>query len=75
MHVFVTYLSEIDISVSKLLGFETFAPFGKVSVSENLVSKKSLGFGFGKLDFGKEKSKITRKTLDQVNSANIFFEL
>ena len=36
--------------------------------------KKSLGFGFRKLDFGKEKRKITRKTLDQVNSANILFD-
>ena len=62
---------EIDISVSKLLGFETFANFlrvsvlisenlvsenlvlKKVSVSvlENLVSEKSLGFG----EFGLEK--------------------
>jgi len=56
---------EIDISVSKLLGFETFAKFLRVSVSvsenfvsgkkyrfrfqKNLVSEKSLGFGFGKL--------------------------
>ena len=55
---------EIDISVSKLLGFETFANFLKgfgefgfgqkvsVSVSENLVSEKSLGFGFGKVGLG-----------------------
>ena len=47
---------EIDISVLKLLGFKTFANFFRVSVSvsENLVSKKSLYFGFGK--FGLEKS-------------------
>ena len=56
MHVFVTYLSEIDISVSKLLGFETFANFDKVSVSENLVSEKSLGFGFGKFGLRKQVS-------------------
>ena len=49
---------EIDISVSKLLDFENFANFlrvlvsvsenseKKVSVSENLVSEKSLGIGF-----------------------------
>ena len=48
---------EIDISVSKLLSFETLACFFRVSVSENLVSenlvsKKSLGFGFRKLDLG-----------------------
>ena len=56
--------AKIDNSVSKLLGFETFANFFKVSVSvsenlvsekksqfrfrKNLVSEKSLGFGFGK---------------------------
>ena len=61
---------EIDISVSKLLGFETFANFLRVSVSvsENLVSekksryqfrkiwyrKKSLGIGFGKFGIGKK---------------------
>ena len=40
---------EIDILVSKLLGLETFANFLRVSfsVSENLVSEKSLSFGFG----------------------------
>ena len=42
--------TEIDILVSKLLGFETFSKSLRVSVSvsENLVSKKSLGFGFEK---------------------------
>ena len=53
--------TECDISVSKLLSFETFVKFLKVSVSvpgkiflekkipfrRNLVSKKSLGFSFG----------------------------
>ena len=34
----MTYQTEIDISVSKLLGFETVANFLRVSVSENLVS-------------------------------------
>ena len=37
--------SEIDISISKLLCFETFANFLRVLVSENLVSEKSLSFG------------------------------
>ena len=46
--------AEIDISVSKLLGFKTFAKSLRVSVSENLVSEKSLGFGFGKFGFGKK---------------------
>ena len=36
--------------------------------------KKSIGFGFGKLDPAKEKIKITRKKLDQVDSANLLFE-
>ena len=42
---------EIDISVSKLLSFETVAKSLRVSVSvsENLVSEKSLGFGFKKI--------------------------
>ena len=42
---------------------------------KNLVSKKRLDFGFGKLGLGKEKVNITRKKLDQVNSANLLFEL
>ena len=41
--------AEIDISASKLLGFETFAKSWRVSVSENLVSEKSLGFSFEKI--------------------------
>ena len=56
-----------------------------VSVLEKLVSEKSLGFGkfglkkslrfcFGKLVLGKEKLKITREKLDQVNSTNLLFE-
>jgi len=59
---------EIDISVSKLLDFETFANFLKVSVSvsENLVSEKKSRFrfrktlvsekslGFGKFGLGKK---------------------
>ena len=69
--------SEIDISVSKLLGFKTFAKSLRVSVSENLVSEKksrfrfrknlvsekSLGLGFGKFGLGKEKIQITRTVL------------
>ena len=63
----VNFPTEIDISVLKLLGFESFANFLRVSVSvsENLVSekksrywfrkiwyrKKSLGIGFGQ-NFG-----------------------
>ena len=68
MEVVVLLEAEIDISVSKLLGFETFANFLRVSVSENLVSEKkfwfrfrknlvsekSLGFGFIKFGIGKK---------------------
>ena len=63
-------LSRILRSPSFSLGLETFANFCSVSVSvlENLVweksfsfgkfgLEKSLGFGFGKLGLGKEKSK------------------
>ena len=39
---------EIDISVSKLLGFETFANFLRDSVSEALVLEKSIRFGLKK---------------------------
>ena len=58
-----TPVTEIDISVSKLLGFETFANFLRVSVSvsENLVSEKSLSFGFGKFGIGKKSRYRFRK--------------
>ena len=38
------------------LGLETFAKFLRVSVSKNLVSEKSLGFGFGKFGIVKKVS-------------------
>ena len=52
------YEAEIDISVSKLLGFETFAISLRVSVSvsENLVSGKKSRFWFGKFGLGKKVS-------------------
>ena len=61
--------AEIDISVSTLLGFETFAKSLRVSVSENLVSEKKYQFrfrknlvsekslGFGTFGLEKKKSK------------------
>ena len=49
--------SEIDISVSKLLGFETFAKSLRVSVSENLVSEKKSRFRF-------RKNLVSEKSLD-----------
>ena len=39
--------TECDISVSKLLGFETFPFFFMVSVSKNFGIDKSIGIGFG----------------------------
>ena len=66
---------EIDISVSKLLGFETFAKSLRVSVSENLVSDKKSRFrfrknlvsekslGFRKFGFGKKVSVSVSKNL------------
>ena len=44
----------MDISVSKLLGFETFASFLRVSVSENLVSKKVSVLVSKKIGLGKK---------------------
>ena len=48
--------AEIDISVSKLLGFETFANFLRVSVSvsENLVSEKKSRYRFRKIWYRKK---------------------
>ena len=53
--------AEVDISVSKLLGFDTFANLLRVSALENLLLEKSIGFGFGK--FGLEKNSWFRKIL------------
>ena len=51
-----TCRSEFDISVSKLLGFETFWFFlmVSVSVSENFGIEKSIGIGFGKIWYRKK---------------------
>ena len=62
-----------EFGLKKSLGFGKFG-LKKVSVSKKIVSKKSLDFGFRKLGLGKEKIKMTRKKLDQVNSANLLFE-
>ena len=80
---------ESDISVSKLLSFETFANVLRVSVSvlENLVSEKSLGFGFvkfclgkslgfgfGKLGLGKEKNQSNKKESRPSKQSNSLLE-
>ena len=56
MEVVMTVTSEIDILVSKLLGFETFAKSLRVSVSENLVSEK-------KSRFRSRKNLVSEKSL------------
>ena len=45
------FMSECDVSVSKLLGFETFPFFLVVSdsVSKKFGIEKSIGFGIGKI--------------------------
>ena len=81
--------TEIDISVSKFLGFETFAKSLTVSVSvsenlvsekksrfrfrKNLVSGKSLRFGFGKFGFGKKSLFRFRKNLVSEKSLGFGF--
>merc|ERR1711973_602353 len=52
-------VSEIDISVSKLLGFETFANFLRVSVSvsENLVSEKKVSVSVSENLVSEKKSR------------------
>ena len=81
--------TEIDISVSKVLGFENFAKSLRVSVSvsenlvsekksrfwfgKNLVSDKSLGFGFGKFGFGKKSRFLFRKNLVSEKSLRFGF--
>ena len=50
--------SEINISVLKLLSFETSAIALRVSILEKLVSEKRFGIGFGK--FGLEKKSWLR---------------
>ena len=67
--------SECDISISKLLGFETFPFFlmVSVSVSKNFGIEKSIGIGFGKFWFQKKyryrfrKKLVSKKVSDSVS--------
>ena len=84
-----SYEPEIDISVSKLLGIETFANFLRVSVSvsENLVSEKksrfrfrriwsggkSICFGFGEFGLRKKVSLSVSENLVSKKSLGIGF--
>ena len=67
--------AKIDISVLKLLGLKTFANFLRVSVSvsENLVSEKSLGIGFGIFGIGKKVSVSVSENLVSEKSLGIGF--
>ena len=62
-----------NLSSGKSLGFDLGGfGLGKKSQFQKMCSQKiSIGFGFGKLGLGKEKNKITRKKLDQANSASL----
>ena len=64
-HHLLLLLPEFDISVSKLLGFETFWFFlmVSVSVSENFGIEKSIGIGFGKIWYRKKYRYRFRKFL------------
>ena len=65
--------TEIDISVSKLLSFETFAKSLRVSVSvsENLASEKSLGFGFEKKSWSRFRKIWSRKRKKPNNKSSV----
>jgi len=56
--LFLSLLPECDISVSKLLGFETFPFFLMVSVSVSKIFgiEKSIGIGFEKIWYRKKVS-------------------
>ena len=45
------WIAECDVSVSKLLGFDTFPFFGwfRIQYRKNLVLKKRMGFGIKKI--------------------------
>ena len=68
------YEAEIDISVSKLLGFETFAKSLRVSVSENLVSGKKSLFRFRKIWPQKKVSVSVLENLVSEKSLGFGFE-
>ena len=67
--------AESDISVSTLLGFETFAIFlwVPVSVLENLVSEKRFGIGFLKFGLRKKGSVSVSQNLVSVKRFGIGF--
>ena len=62
----IWYRKKVSASVLENLVWEKSFSFGKFGL------EKSLGFGFGKLGLGKEKIKVTRKNLDQVNSPSLY---
>ena len=79
-HIMRILITECDVSVSKLLGFETFPFFWwfRIRYRKNLVSKKlsdsvsekfgiekSIGFGFGK-NWYRKKYQIRYRTRSQL---------
>ena len=73
------HTAECDISVSKLLGFETFPFFWMVSVSVSkiLVSKKNIGTSFKKIWYRKKyrirfrKILVSKRVSDLVSKKNL----
>ena len=73
--------AEFDISVSKLLGFQTFAKSLRVSVSENKSRfwfrkiwsrKKSISFVFGEFGLRKKVSVLVSENLVSVSVSSKF---
>ena len=66
-------LAEIDISVSKLLGFETVANFLSVlvSVSENLVSEKKSRYRFRSKFWYRHSVPVTSFTLSMFCNTSV----
>ena len=72
---FLNFATECDISVSKLLGFETFPFFlmVSVSVSKNFGIEKSIGIGFEKFWYRKKVSVLVSKNFGIEKSIGIGF--
>ena len=55
------------------LGLETFAKFLRVSVLKNLVSEKSLGFGFGKFGIVKKVSVSVKILVSSFSGSSVLY--
>ena len=68
MQQLLLFMIYAEILVSKLLGFETFANFLRVSVSENLVSEKGSVIVSKKIGLGKKSQfRFQKKVLVSVS--------